>query len=145
MRRIALLFAALLVATGLIATPAAAVPPPGSPGIAACSQSNKFTWTPTAYFYAGPCYQTAGSMLVMQYDGNFVLYYNAGYTCATNTAGAPGAFAVFQDDGNLVVYYYGYPIFSSGTGGNYGATLIHRGDGTLLIRNAGGAEIWRLC
>jgi len=148
MRRIALLLAASFAAIGLTATPAGAAPTApsqGSPGIAACSQGPRFTWAPTAYFNPGDCTQTAGSMFIMQGDGNLVLYYSYGFTCATNTAGANGAVAVFQDDGNLVIYYFGYPIWHSGTNGNYGARLIHRGDGTLLIRNAAGAEIWRLC
>jgi VCBS repeat protein len=42
---------------------------------------------------------------IMQADGNFVLY-SASHTAvwASNTAGHPGAFLVLQDDGNLVIY-----------------------------------------
>jgi hypothetical protein len=42
---------------------------------------------------------------VMQGDGNFVLYSaNHAAVWASNTVGHPGAFLVLQDDGNLVIY-----------------------------------------
>lgn len=42
--------------------------------------------------------------LVMQEDGNAVVYSSTGPVFWTGTAGNPGAYMVLQDDGNLVVY-----------------------------------------
>lgn len=42
--------------------------------------------------------------LVMQTDGNLVLYTNGKASWASNTHGNPGAKALLQDDGNFVVY-----------------------------------------
>jgi hypothetical protein len=50
--------------------------------------------------------------LVMQSDGNLVLYSPNGPVWATNTSGNPGAYLVLQDDGNLVIYR---AIWSTGT------------------------------
>jgi hypothetical protein len=44
------------------------------------------------------------SRLLMQSDGNLVLYRGATALWSSRTAGNPGAFAVMQADGNLVVY-----------------------------------------
>lgn len=45
-----------------------------------------------------------GSVLVMQTDGNLVLYRGATPLWSSGTQGSPGAGAVLQTDGNLVVY-----------------------------------------
>ncbi len=52
--------------------------------------------------------------LVMQYDGNLVLYDgNWNPIWHASTHGHPGAFAVFQTDGNLVVYSWnGVPLYN---------------------------------
>ncbi len=138
-RRLSVLLAAVLLGGGLFA-PSAAVA--AEPSIAACEVRQRFEWGPGKVFNPGECYTVAGASLYMQHDGNLVVYYNGGWTCATNTAGANGAYAVFQGDGNFVIYYFNYPIWASNTSGT---RLIFRGDGTLLIRNAGGAQIWSLC
>ncbi|MFV0460115.1 MAG: N-acetylmuramoyl-L-alanine amidase [Actinomycetales bacterium] len=53
--------------------------------------------------------------LIMQSDGNLVLYSNGAATWATGTSGNPGAKAVLQDDRNLVVYSRsGQPLWASG-------------------------------
>ncbi|MFV0460282.1 MAG: SpoIID/LytB domain-containing protein [Actinomycetales bacterium] len=58
----------------------------------------------------------AGTVLVMQTDGNLVLYRAGAALWQSRTAGRPGAFAVLQDDGNLVLYSpTGQPLFSTGT------------------------------
>jgi hypothetical protein len=52
---------------------------------------------------------------------------------ATNTASHPHAELIMQNDGNLVVYDAGRPIWSSGTFGHPGARLRVRDDGALVI------------
>jgi hypothetical protein len=57
--------------------------------------------------------------LVMQGDGNLVLYYNWGKSnrraCwATHTTGKGGTYAIMQGDGNFVVYGPHGPVWSAG-------------------------------
>lgn len=82
--------------------------------------------------------------LVMQGDGNLVLYRNgAGALWATGTAGKQVAFAVMQNDGNLVLYTpNGAPVWASGTHGNPGSVLILQDDGNLVIYAPGSRTIW---
>ncbi|HYC88577.1 MAG TPA: hypothetical protein VEO54_05150 [Thermoanaerobaculia bacterium] len=57
-----------------------------------------------------------GTRAVMQSDGNFVLYGASGSVWATNSSGHPGAYLLVQNDGNVVVYAPGgRALFSSDT------------------------------
>ena len=48
---------------------------------------------------------SAGAYCVMESDGNFIIYDEAGRNCLeSGTRGNPGAFLRCQDDGNLVIY-----------------------------------------
>ena len=94
-----------------------------------------------------------GARLVMQTDGNLVLYveatqygrYHAGVPGAlwqTNTDGNPGAYLTMQTDGNLVVRSSGgAALWNSGTMGNPGATLAMQSDRNVVIYLSGDA-IW---
>jgi hypothetical protein len=57
----------------------------------------------------------AGASLAMQTDGNLVIY-NNGATWSSNTADFPGAELDLQDDGNLVIYHAGHAIWTWGRG-----------------------------
>jgi YD repeat-containing protein len=59
---------------------------------------------PTQPVWATHSYQPANASLVMQGDGNLVLYSNGQGVWHTNTWGHPGARLHVQNDGNLVVY-----------------------------------------
>lgn len=55
-----------------------------------------------------------GVKLIMQTDGNLVLYNDkASSVWSSNTAGRPNSYVVLQDDGNLVIYQR-VPIFDIG-------------------------------
>src|SRR5215212_9493934 len=74
------------------------------------------------------------SLLIMQGDGNFVLYEaHRGQQIpvwASNTPGQNGARVIMQGDGNLVVYTSGnQPIWASNTYGKPGAYLVMQDDG----------------
>ncbi len=71
--------------------------------------------------------------LVMQSDGNLVLYSGGIALWSSGTAGDAGANAVMQGDGNLVVYQSGKAIWSSGTADHAGALLDMQDDGNLVI------------
>ena len=81
--------------------------------------------------------------LVMQYDGNLVLYGPSGgpvWSSGTSVTGS--AYAVMQTDGNLVIYKgAGGAAWSSGTGGPSPSILALQTDGNLVIYNAKG-PVW---
>jgi hypothetical protein len=81
--------------------------------------------------------------LVMQGDGNLVLYGPSGALWHTGTHGNPGASAWLQDDGNLVVYSAtGTPLWHAGTHGNPDARLAVQDDGNLVLYSSGGGVLW---
>lgn len=80
--------------------------------------------------------------LMMQTDGNLVLYHDNIARWATGTLEA-GARAVMQSDGNLVIYSAaGKALWSSGTSGRPGASLVLQGDGNLVIYDATTRPVW---
>ena len=82
--------------------------------------------------------------LLMQSDGNLVLYYSdLGALWATGTVGSGAVRAVMQSDGNLVLYRAdNTPVWASNTVGQ-AATLWLGTDGNLsIIRNADKVVVW---
>jgi hypothetical protein len=82
--------------------------------------------------------------LIMQGDGNLVLYSTTRATWNSGTQGHPDVlYTVMQGDGNLVIYKQGgIAIWNSHTQGNPGAWLAMQGDGNLVIYKQGGIAIW---
>ncbi len=88
-------------------------------------------------------------MLVLQGDGNLVVYNKAGQPLwATGTRaedGDPkkGAFAVMQSDGNFVLYNKdGQPLWATNTNGKLLSALVVNDDGTLSIVGRDGQTLW---
>ncbi len=82
--------------------------------------------------------------LVMQGDGNLVLYGPSGYTWASWTQNNRYASVVMGGDGNLVIYSAsGAPIWWTNTQPNAGAWLYMRDDGNLVINASNGTQLWR--
>jgi hypothetical protein len=80
--------------------------------------------------------------LVMQGDGNAVVYAPSGATWARG-AGIAGSFLVMQSDGNFVIYApNGGAVWHSGTGNNPGARLVMQDDGNLVIYRTRGDAAW---
>ncbi|HUA50101.1 MAG TPA: hypothetical protein VMA77_33020 [Solirubrobacteraceae bacterium] len=81
--------------------------------------------------------------LIMQADGNLVLYDGAGKPLwASNTDHHPGAYAVMQSDGNFVVYPpTGHALWASGTDHHSGAYLSLQSDGNLVVYE-GSTALW---
>lgn len=78
--------------------------------------------------------------LVMQGDGNLVLYGPAGAITASGTAVA-GTVLVMQRDGNLVAYAPGgIPVWSTGT--STGATLLVQDDANLVLYRGDSGAAW---
>lgn len=81
--------------------------------------------------------------LVMQANGNLVLYMGATVLWEAGTQGHPGAHLKMQNDGNLVVYLDDIPLWNSGTQGNPGARLHLRNRGNLRILSAANKSLWQ--
>lgn len=80
--------------------------------------------------------------LVMQGDGNLVVYGPTGPTWSSNTNGSGGTRVVMQGDGNLVIYTSaGAPVFATGTNGLGANTLIMQNDSNLVAYASAGA-VW---
>ncbi len=81
--------------------------------------------------------------LLMQGDGNLVLYWNGVGALWSTVTGGSNITAKFQADGNLVLYTPGgSSIWQSGTGGNWAAKLFVQDDGNLVIYRGDGVAIW---
>lgn len=74
--------------------------------------------------------------LVMQSDGNLVLYDNQGHHAlwASNTQGKPSDHAIMQPDGNFVVYdAQNHPLWASGTDKHPGSVARIQDDGNFVV------------
>ncbi|WAS96580.1 lectin [Nannocystis punicea] len=72
--------------------------------------------------------------LIMQNDGNLVIYNQGSAIWATNTAGTDGETAVMQTDGNFVLYRVnGTPLWASNTAGRPVSYVIMQDDGNLVV------------
>lgn len=81
-------------------------------------------------------------VLILQSDGNLVLYSGKYARWSTKTAGKGATRAVMQSDGNFVLYTdAGKAVWSSGTAGKRGARLDLQTDGNIVIRQ-GTSAIW---
>ena len=81
--------------------------------------------------------------LIMQGDGNLVLYEGSTALWASNTVNSAATKAIMQGDGNFVLYTAsGSPVWASNTAGNSGATLTLQNDGNLVIHSTSGATLW---
>jgi hypothetical protein len=81
--------------------------------------------------------------LIMQGDGNLVLYQGSTPLWASNTVGSGADEAIMQGDGNLVLYTSaGAPVWASNTAGNSGAYLDVQNDGNVVINSASGTVLW---
>ena len=95
------------------------------------------------YFLSGDYAQVGKSRLVMQSDGNFVLYdENGPARWAVNRFGN-GNYATIQRDGNLVVYNSsGAALWASNTCCNSGYDLMVQNDGNVVIYAPNWRAVW---
>ena len=98
---------------------------------------------PPFTFDPGKVVETVRSKLIMQTDGNLVLYDQDGTAHWASQTSGEGNTAVFQADGNLVVYNaQTQPVWASNTGGTAGATLKVLEDGNMVIATDSGV-VWQ--
>ena len=94
-------------------------------------------------FEAGTFVQTVRSKLIMQTDGNLVLYDAAGTAHWASQTQGTGNTADFQEDGNLVVYNAQHqPLWASKTQSGDGATLKVLETGNMVIATDTGV-LWQ--
>jgi hypothetical protein len=86
-----------------------------------------------------------GAELIMQPDGNLVLYPPDGAAVwATNTWDTPADHAIMQTDGNFVVYdANGKAYWSTDTWGNPGAYLVLQLTGNLVVYSSNNTVLWQ--
>jgi hypothetical protein len=82
--------------------------------------------------------------LVLQSDGNLVIYKNTGEAIwDTKTNGKGGNRFILQGDGNLVLRNSsGSAIWASGTNGKGGTKLVMQDDGNLVLYTSSNAAVW---
>jgi hypothetical protein len=102
---------------------------------------------PSGRMYAGQSITTADRRfrLVLQGDGNLVLYAPNRVLWATGTDGRPVAFLAMQGDGQLALYDRRTglpPPFYSGTAGAGALQLVVQDDGNLVLYNGQGQAVW---
>ncbi|NBM19049.1 mannose-binding protein [Streptomyces sp. GC420] len=96
----------------------------------------------TSVLSVGRSWSTNRIRMVMQEDGNLVVYNeNNNATWASMTFGT-GHTARFQADGNLVIHNADdRPIWAAGSYGHEGAKLVLRKDGKVVVMD-GGTVVW---
>ncbi|TQF06346.1 hypothetical protein E6W39_34235 [Kitasatospora acidiphila] len=102
---------------------------------------------PTALGYVnrGQWAQSPNAWLVMQYDGNLVVYRkrDSAAIWSSGTAGSGGTVAAMQNDGNLVISKpYSPDVWATGTYGNPGARAVFQTDSNLVVYRKDGAALW---
>jgi len=102
---------------------------------------------PPAFLSSGQSIAVEGSLLsgnesyklILQGDGNLVLYSPSRALWSSKTAGKGGSKFITQGDGNLVLYTKkGAPVWNSGTAGKGLSSLFMQGDGNLVLYNTNG-------
>jgi hypothetical protein len=99
----------------------------------------------TGLLYPGQQINTADRKykLILQPDGNLVLYSPTRALWATGTDGKPTAFLAMQPDGNLVLYDKDLrPLWNSRTGGIGTLRLIMQPDGNLVLYDRSNRPVW---
>ncbi|MFG2696376.1 hypothetical protein ACIHEI_22885 [Kitasatospora sp. NPDC051984] len=97
---------------------------------------------------SGSWTQSASVWLVVQPDGNIVMYRKRDdkVLWSSGTWGNPGAMLQMQEDGNLVLYKPAAQltdaIWSTGTSWSPGAYALLQDDGNFVIYKRGGGAIW---
>jgi hypothetical protein len=80
--------------------------------------------------------------LVMQPDGNLVVYGPTRAIWASGTYGSPGNWLALQTEGNLVIYTAkNVAVFNTATNGGAGTQLVLANDSWLVL-TSGGSPIW---
>ncbi|MFI9272766.1 hypothetical protein ACIGXM_18880 [Kitasatospora sp. NPDC052896] len=88
--------------------------------------------------------QSPNAWLVMQFDGNLVIYRKRDNAVLWNsgTAGSQAQAVTMQADGNMVINGLRGVVGSTGTGGHPGAHAVFQTDGNFVVSDANGTPLW---
>jgi len=103
------------------------------------------TTVETGRMYPGQSVDTADRRfhLILQPDGNLVLYSPTKAIWATGTDGKSIAFLAMQPDGNMVLYdRSSKPVWYSSTNGRNNLHLVIQQDGNLVLYNGLNIPVW---
>lgn len=81
------------------------------------------------------------NQLVMQTDGNLVLFRNGGALWTSGTPGSGANVAIMQEDGNLVLHAPWGAVWTSSTF-HGGSRLVVQDDSNVVIFNSANAGVW---
>jgi hypothetical protein len=120
-----------------------------SPESVTAAFSQVTTLQPGQTLHAGEALSNGYYTLVMQTDGNLVLYAPFGFVYyaawSSGTFGHPGAWVTMQTDGNLVIYanegHAVVPLWATGTAGNPGTYAALQSDRNFVLYAPSG-PIW---
>lgn len=103
--------------------------------------TNGETLVPTQFLIS----PNAAATLLLQQDGNLVVYCGATPKWATATTAGRSMYFQAQSDGNLVIYDVDFlPIWASNTAGNPGAVLTLLNSGNLILKDSTGVTtLWQ--
>ncbi|MFC3688262.1 L,D-transpeptidase family protein [Aquipuribacter hungaricus] len=143
-RAVAAAGTALLAATLLVPAAAASGADPVPPAAPVTTQAAApAAGVPVGSLAPGQQVADGSTRLVMQTDGNLVVYAGGAPAWHSRTDGHPGARLVVQGDGNLVVVGPdARPVWDSGTWG-LGATDLRLVPGGLSLLLPSGRPVWR--
>lgn len=79
---------------------------------------NLALWFGSSLLWAANTYGTQATFLAMQANGNLVLYGPGGSLIWQSGTSGPGARLILQNDGNLVIYSGSMPLWATGTSGH---------------------------
>jgi len=128
--------------SGATASPSAS-PSPSASGTGSGHLADAVVVKAPFTFEAGTVVQTVRSKLIMQPDGNLVLYDASGTAHWASQTQGTGNTAEFQEDGNLVVYNSQHQaLWASTTQGADGATLKVLETGNMVIATDTGV-VWQ--
>ncbi len=99
---------------------------------------------PGQTLYNGQSLVNGGLGMVMQSDGNFVLYFGSQALWQSGTSGRGGTRVSMQGDGNLVIYNSANQwLWQSGTGGHSGSRLELQSDMNAVVYDSANRPLWQ--
>jgi hypothetical protein len=95
-------------------------------------------WWPNQHLTKGQALTSPNGQyqLVLQEDGNLVLYKDNSALWSSHTDNQPVSHATLLEDGNLVIYGYHGPLWESNTSGHHGSFLVVQDDGNIVMYKA---------
>lgn len=131
-RRLGSVLGALLVGAGVLAGMVVLAPDAAAQSIGSGLTANQ--WLNTNQSLDSGAYS-----LLMQGDGNLVLYTAGHPIWDSNTVGHAGAHLILQNDGNLVIYQNSTPLWSAMTSGFAPGRAVMQSDGNFVLYEGGTA------